>query len=197
VTLLQVSQVGIERGDRQLLREVSLSVCAGEIWQLVGVNGVGKTSLLRALAGLARLGVAGDIQRHASVLYLGHASALKLSLSALDNLRCHPACDVMASRERITSALEKVSLAGYEDRPVGALSAGQQRRVALARLLLSEASLWLLDEPFTALDAAGCDWLEARIREHVQAGGATVFTSHQPSRFGALQHDLNLAQHVA
>lgn len=197
MTLLHARQVGIERGDRQLLTDVSLSVREGEVWQLVGANGVGKTSLLRALAGLARLGVAGDIQRHASVLYLGHASALKLSLSALDNLRCHPACDVVVSQERIVSALATVSLAGYEDRPVGALSAGQQRRVALARLLLSEASLWLLDEPFTALDTAGCDWLEARIRQHVEAGGAAVFTSHQPSRFGALQHDLDLAQYVA
>ena len=102
----------------------------------------------------------------------------------------------MVADDVIFSALASVSLAGYEDRPVGSLSAGQQRRVALARLLLSPAPLWLLDEPFTALDASGCDWLDAQIRSHVSGGGAVVYTSHQPSRFGSLQQDVDLACHV-
>ncbi|GIS24505.1 MAG: hypothetical protein CM15mP125_1920 [Gammaproteobacteria bacterium] len=104
--------------------------------------------------------------------------------------RCH------CLTSQICESLAAVNLAGYEYRPVGALSAGQQRRVALARLLLSDAPLWLLDEPFTALDVAGCEWLEACVRDHVNAGGATVFTSHQPSRFGVLQQDLDLGQYV-
>ena len=194
--LLEATQVAIERGDRRLLSDVDLSVTKGEIWQLVGANGVGKTSLLRGLAGVARLGVTGEI-RHAGIfLYLGHASALKLGLSAVDNLRWHPASDVTASTGQICEALAAVNLAGYEHRPVGALSAGQQRRVALARLLLSDASLWLLDEPFTALDVAGCEWLEECVRGHVNGGGAAIFTSHQPSRFGALQQDLDLGQYA-
>ena len=194
--LLEATQVAIERGDRRLLSDVDLSVSGGEIWQLVGANGVGKTSLLRGLAGVARLGVTGEIRHAGAFLYLGHASALKSSLSPVDNLRWHPASDVTASVSRICEALAAVNLAGYEYRPVGSLSAGQQRRVALARLLLSDAPLWLLDGPFTALDVAGCEWLEACVRRHVNAGGATVFTSHQPSRFGPLQQDLDLGRYV-
>ena len=85
--LLEATQVAIERGDRRLLSDVDLSVSGGEIWQLVGANGVGKTSLLRGLAGVARLGVTGEIRRAGAFLYLGHASALKSSLSPVDNLR--------------------------------------------------------------------------------------------------------------
>ena len=194
--LLEVTQVAIERGDRRLLSDVDFRVSGGEIWQLVGANGVGKTSLLRGLAGVARLGVTGEIRHAGAFLYLGHASALKSSLSAVDNLRWHPASDVTASVSKICEALAEVKLTGYEYRPVGSLSAGQQRRVALARLLLSDAPLWLLDEPFTALDVAGCEWLEACVRGHVNAGGAAVFTSHQPSRFGPLQQDLDLGRYA-
>ncbi len=194
--LLEVTQVAIERGDRRLLSDVDFRVSGGEIWQLVGANGVGKTSLLRGLAGVARLGVTGEIRHAGAFLYLGHASALKSSLSPVDNLRWHPASDVTASVGEICEALAAVNLAGYEYRPTGSLSAGQQRRVALARLLLSDAPLWLLDEPFTALDVAGCEWLEACVRGHVNAGGAAVFTSHQPSRFGPLQQDLDLGRYA-
>ena len=194
--LLEATQVAIERGDRRLLSDVDLSVSGGDIWQLVGANGVGKTSLLRGLAGVARLGVTGEIRHAGAFLYLGHASALKSSLSPVDNLRWHPASDVTASVGQICEALAAVNLAGYEYRPVGSLSAGQQRRVALARLMLSDAPLWLLDEPFTALDVAGCEWLEGCVRGHVNAGGATVFTSHQPSRFGPLQQDLDLGRYA-
>ena len=194
--LLEATQVAIERGDRRLLSGVDLSVSGGEIWQLVGANGVGKTSLLRGLAGVARLGVTGEIRRAGAFLYLGHASALKSSLSPVDNLRWHPASDVTASESRICEALAAVNLAGYEYRPVGSLSAGQQRRVALARLCITPARLWFLDEPFTALDNAGCQWLEQQIAGHVASGGAVLFTSHQQSRFGAQQHDLDLAQYA-
>jgi heme exporter protein A len=164
---------------------------------VLGANGVGKSSLLRALAGLARFGVEGSISRFEPLLYLAHAPAIKRALSALENLRCHPACDITATPAQISIALEAVQLGGFEHQPVGSLSAGQQRRVALARLLLSDAPLWLLDEPFTALDGAGCDWLEECIRVHVSTGGAVLFTSHQPSRFSELQHDLDLAHYVA
>ena len=194
--LLTAQDVAIERGERRLLSGVDLTVEAGDIWQLVGANGVGKTSLLRALAGLAQLGVSGQIVHAQTRLYLGHAPALKKNLSALDNLRCHPASDILASDEMIFSALASLNLAGYEERPVGSLSAGQQRRVALTRLLLSQAPLWLLDEPFTALDVSGCEWLDARIRSHVSSGGAVVYTSHQPSRFGSLQQDVDLVRYV-
>ena len=197
MSLLIATEVAIERGDRPLLRGVSLCVESGELWQLVGPNGVGKSSLMRALAGLARLGVEGAIRRQAAALFIGHSSALKRALTPLDNLRLHPACDMSVDDQQIARALRSVSLAGYESVPVGALSAGQQRRVALARLLITRARLWFLDEPFTALDTAGCEWLEQQITGHVASGGAVVFTSHQQSRFGARQHDLDLARYVS
>jgi heme exporter protein A len=152
---------------------------------------------MRALAGLARLGVEGAIHRNGATLFIGHSSALKLALTPLDNLRLHPACDTLVDDDQIILALSSVSLAGYESVPVGALSAGQQRRVALARLRLTRAQLWFLDEPFTALDTAGCEWLEQQITGHVASGGAVLFTSHQQSRFGAQQHDLDLARYVS
>jgi heme exporter protein A len=197
MVLLSAEEVSIERGERRLLQDVDLSVASGQIWQVLGANGVGKSSLLRALAGLARFGVEGSISRFERLLYLAHAPAIKRALSPLDNLRCHPACDITSTPAQISQALEAVQLGGFEHQPVGSLSAGQQRRVALARLLLSDAPLWLLDEPFTALDGAGCDWLEGCIRGHVSSGGAVMFTSHQPSRFSELQQDLDLAHYVA
>jgi heme exporter protein A len=197
MVLLSAEEVSIERGERRLLQDVDLSVASGQIWQVLGANGVGKSSLLRALAGLARFGVEGSIFRFERLLYLAHAPAIKRALSPLDNLRCHPACDIISTPAQISQALEAVQLGGFEHQPVGSLSAGQQRRVALARLLLSDAPLWLLDEPFTALDGAGCDWLEGCIRGHVSSGGAVMFTSHQPSRFSELQQDLDLAHYVA
>mgnify|MGYP000235625941 FL=1 len=194
--LLSAADVSIERGERRLLQGVDLSVASGQVWQVLGANGVGKSSLLRALAGLARFGVEGSIFRFEPLLYLAHAPAIKGALSPLENLRCHPACDITSTPAQIAIALDAVQLSGFEDQPVGSLSAGQQRRVALARLLLTDARLWLLDEPFTALDGGGCDWLEECIRGHVSTGGAVVFTSHQPSRFSELQHDLDLANYA-
>ena len=194
--LLSAADVSIERGERRLLQDVDLSVASGQVWQVLGANCVGKSSLLRALAGLARFGVEGSIARFEPLLYLAHAPAIKGALSPLENLRCHPACDITSTPAQIAIALDAVQLSGFEDQPVGSLSAGQQRRVALARLLLTDARLWLLDEPFTALDGGGCDWLEECIRGHVSTGGAVVFTSHQPSRFSELQHDLDLANYA-
>ena len=125
---------------------------------------------------------------------MAFGTQIKPSLNAMENLRCHPACDVVASEDDIERALAAVSLAGHEERPVGGLSAGQQRRVALAHLLFSPARLWLLDEPFNTLDSSGCDWRDDQIQHHVEAGGGLIFTSHQPSRFGSRQTDLELAR---
>lgn len=183
-TLLSVSDVSINKGLRQLLTGVDLVVKSGEIWQLRGGNGVGKTSLLRAMAGLARVEVFGKIDRCDDVLYSGHASALKAPLSARDNLMSHPSGVSTPTPLEVDEALARVQLQGYEEAQASRLSAGQKRRVALARLFLPSGRLWLLDEPFTALDARGIKVVERRFIEHAESGGAVVFTSHQPAELG-------------
>ena len=193
-TLLAVSDVTIQRGIRQLLHGVDLVVRSGEIWQLRGSNGVGKTSLLRAMAGLARVEVFGSITRCDDVLYSGHAAALKSALSARDNLISHPSGGGSPAPSEVDAALVRVQLEGYEHVNTGQLSAGQKRRVALARLFLPSGRLWLLDEPFTALDSHGVKVLENRFVEHVDQGGAVVFTSHQPANLGDKLQVVDLEQ---
>lgn len=193
-TLLAVSDVTIQRGIRQLLQGVDLVVRSGEIWQLRGSNGVGKTSLLRAMAGLARVEVFGSITRCDDVLYSGHAAALKSALSARDNLISHPSGSGAPAPSEVDTALARVQLEGYEYVNTGQLSAGQKRRVALARLFLPSGRLWLLDEPFTALDSHGVKVLENRFVEHVDQGGAVVFTSHQPANLGDKLQVVDLEQ---
>jgi len=178
--LLRVTDVGIERGYRRLLTGVAFEVGPGQIWQLSGANGSGKTSLLRAVAGLAHAGVTGSIERTDSCLFQGHANALKPLLSATENLSWHPSGGIDCSDEAIEQALAAVGLAGLEGLPVGNLSAGQQRRVGLARLWLAKSALWLLDEPFTALDTQGVAMLSTRLDQHLEQGGGVVFSSHQP-----------------
>ena len=194
--LLTAVDVNIERCYRQLLEKVSLTVRSGELWQLIGANGTGKTSFIRALAGLATLGVTGTIESSETPLYQGHLPGLKLLLTPEENLRWHPSGVITTSLNEIHSALEAVGLAGYEKTLMHNLSAGQQRRVGLARLWLSKARLWLLDEPFTAIDIDGATILERRILEHCDSGGAVVFTSHQPNRMLERLQVLNLGQYA-
>jgi heme exporter protein A len=116
------------------------------------------------------------------LLYLGHHSAVKALLTPRENLAWHVSGEASYSDQQIEEALARVGLYGYEDVPSHALSAGQHRRVNLARLYLSHRALWLLDEPFTAIDKGGVAELEKLLVEHVQRGGAVVMTSHQPLR---------------
>ncbi|MDA8752553.1 cytochrome c biogenesis heme-transporting ATPase CcmA [Halieaceae bacterium] len=177
--LLAAHQLTLERGGRQLFHELSFSVNPGQLIQVEGANGAGKTSLMRILAGLSRYGFDGTIERHARLLYLGHKSAVKGLLSTRENLAWHLAGEGEHTAAAIEDALAKVGLYGYEDTLAHTLSAGQHRRVNLARLYLSSSPLWLLDEPFTAIDRQGVAELEALIVEHTEAGGAVVLTSHQ------------------
>ena len=151
--LLSAAGLGLERGGRELFRDLSFAVLPGQLVQIEGPNGAGKTSLLRILAGLSRYGFNGSVQRHAPQLYLGHHAAVKALLTPRENLAWHVSGESTHSRLQIDEALAKVGLYGYEDVPSHALSAGQHRRVNLARLYLSQCPLWLLDEPFTAIDA--------------------------------------------
>jgi heme exporter protein A len=180
--LLAVHDLCLERGGRELFRDLSFDVRPGHLVQVDGPNGAGKTSLLRILAGLSRYGFEGRVERHCPLLYLGHQSAVKALLTPRENLAWHVAGESVHADAEIEDALSRVGLCGYEDVPSHALSAGQHRRVNLARLYLSRSALWLLDEPFTAIDKGGVAELEKLLVEHVQRGGAVVMTSHQPLR---------------
>ncbi|MDP2549015.1 cytochrome c biogenesis heme-transporting ATPase CcmA [Oceanobacter sp. 4_MG-2023] len=192
---LSASELYCERDDRVLFERLNLTVKNGDLLQLAGPNGAGKTTLLRLLAGLNR-DFDGDLLWHGEPLtqvfadyasqrlYLGHLAALKRALTPLENLRwlvspwMSTESASMITDDDLWQALEYVELGGYEETPCNQLSAGQQRRVGLSRLAIVPAPLWILDEPFTALDVAGVAWLEARIQQHVARNGAVIITSH-------------------
>lgn len=192
--LLVADALGLERGGRQLFRELSFEVMPGQLVQIDGVNGAGKTSLIRILSGLSRYGYEGRVQRHSALLYLGHQPAVKALLTPRENLAWHVAGESIYNNTQIENALAKVGLYGYEDVPSHALSAGQHRRVNLARLYLSSCPLWLLDEPFTAIDKAGVADLERLLVAHVEQGGAVVLTSHQLLQLTDRVQMLNLSE---
>lgn len=177
--LLEARDLGITRAGRELFRALDLTLRPGDVLHLRGANGAGKTTLLRILAGLRRYGFAGRVTRRQTALFLAHDSAVKALLTPRENLRWHPSGERFEEAASVDRALASVGLYGYEDVPAGYLSAGQQRRVNLARLFLSERALWLLDEPFTAIDASGVARLQAHLVHHARAGGAIVLTSHQ------------------
>ncbi|WP_455268813.1 cytochrome c biogenesis heme-transporting ATPase CcmA [Rahnella aceris] len=183
------------RDERTLFSGLSFTIEPGEMVQIEGRNGAGKTSLLRILAGLSSpdagevrwQGVSTRRQRdifHQQLLYLGHQPGVKSVLTAFENLAFYLSVNGQtvrgnASAEAIYQALENVGLLGYEDVTVGQMSAGQQRRVALARLWLSDAPLWILDEPLTAIDKQGVATLIALFEQHAQQGGMVLLTTHQ------------------
>ena len=190
--LLAANNLTLSRGGRQLFSGLSFDVSAGNLIQIEGCNGAGKTSLIRILAGLSRYGFDGNVSRNEAILYLGHHSAVKDMLSPRENLAWSVSGRGQYSIAEIDRALDKVGLYGYEDVPSHALSAGQHRRVNLARLYLSDCPLWLLDEPFTAIDKAGVKSLEELFVAHVKRGGAIMLTSHQALALDYPVHSLAL-----
>lgn len=188
--LLSVENLAFERDDSCLFSGVNFSVDPGDILQIEGANGSGKTTLLRLLTGslqssagnIAYLGQALSACRYdylSDILYIGHQPAVKLNLSAEENLRWMVATSAQSNDISVTDALTRVGLAGYSDIPCYALSAGQHRRVALARLLISEARLWYLDEPFTSIDKQGVAFLQSCLQQHAARGGAVILSTHQ------------------
>jgi heme exporter protein A len=180
------------RGRRSLFRDLNVTLSAGRLLRVTGANGAGKTSLLRMLCGLLAptqgqvLWQGQNVHQvreafHQQLIYLGHAAALKDDLTPLENLQvaarlggCAP--DDAAARQ----ALADAGLRGREHVPSRTLSQGQRRRAALARLPLGQALLWVLDEPFNALDTAATAWLLELIEAHLRRSGLVVLTSHQP-----------------
>ncbi|HSP57566.1 MAG TPA: cytochrome c biogenesis heme-transporting ATPase CcmA, partial [Halomonas sp.] len=198
---LQAQGLACERDDRWLFEDLDLDIVAGEIVRIEGPNGSGKTTLLKILSGQLA-DYQGELfwnevpMRQArdaflsSLLYLGHAAGVKAALTPLENLAWYQAMagDPDSEADRL-AALDGVGLAGFEDLPTGQLSAGQQRRVALARLELTPRPLWVLDEPFTAIDREGVAELEARLEAHAQDGGSVLVTTHHALRATpALRH---------
>jgi len=201
--LLQTANLFCERDDRVLIQDLDFSLQPGEVMQIEGPNGSGKTTLLRVLCGLSD-DYEGDIcwqgsPRHKvdtlfrrETLYFGHLTGVKSSLSPRENLRwilqlkgVSPALKGLDTQ--IEQALAKVGLFSFEDVPVYSLSAGQKRRVALARLYIEPARLWVLDEPFTAIDRSGVAELERLIQGHAAAGGSVLITTHHALDLPALR----------
>jgi heme exporter protein A len=189
--MFSVSNLSCSRGDKRLFSGVSFALQPGEWLHLEGDNGVGKTSLLRLACGLSAL-EQGEIQWQgqpvssnidefrANLAYLGHQLALKEDLTPLENLRADTAiAGRTLSLADAKAALAQLGLKGREHLPVRVLSQGQKRRTALARLLVSSAPLWILDEPFVALDAAAQKVLSEVINGHLNRQGMVLFTSHQ------------------
>ncbi len=189
--MLSAQDLACTRGDRLLFTGINFELRAGQLLYVLGENGSGKSSLLRILCGLrspeqGQVSWQGeDIRRQSDayrsdLIYIGHLNALKDDLSALENLSI--SCSVLGQNDgavRARAALQGLGLARCADIAVRNLSQGQKRRVALANLWLSRARVWILDEPFSALDTAAIVLLASRIGEHLAAGGMAVLTTHQ------------------
>ena len=188
--LFEAREINAWRGDRHILRDVSFSVRSGEFLKVTGPNGVGKTTLLRVICGLLPAETGELLWRGQSIRgrrdefnfelgHLGHLNSLKGDLTARENLKFLAGLRTSLTAASIDETLDRVGILSRGDLPARSLSAGQKRRLALARLLLADAALWILDEPVTNLDVAGIQLVEDLIVEHVQRGGMAIAAAHQ------------------
>ena len=187
---LAVEKVHVWRGDRHVLQGVSLQVSPRELLHISGANGTGKTTLLRVITGLLRpeegsvawLGasiVRAPYEYQAAMAYAAHEPALKADLTALENLRFSVGLKRRATPTELHSALETTGVGACANLPARVLSAGQRRRVSLARVLAMRAQLWLLDEPYANLDTAGSDLVSRLLQAHVEGGGLALVVAHR------------------
>jgi heme exporter protein A len=188
---LQGENLSCTRDDRELFASLKFAVHPGQALLLEGNNGSGKTSLLRIICGFREPDTGAvtwcgeeipQSQYYSDMAYVGHMDGIKKELTVLENLRLSLALG-QSGLLTIQQALDKVQLSGYDDTLIQALSAGQKRRLSLAKLLITQNILWVLDEPFTSLDKQGIELIELLMAEHCANGGMIVMTSH---------HDVNL-----
>jgi heme exporter protein A len=190
IPILTAHQLHLWRGDRHVLRGVSLGVHRGEALHVWGPNGAGKTSLLRVICGLLPaeegqvawngIPIAEPESQYSNALaYLAHDTALKGDLTTMENLRFCVGMRRAVSDRELRAMLEDLQIEQCADLPCRVLSAGQRRRVALARVLLSRCALWVLDEPFTNLDAASSDLVAHALSQHLERGGLALIAAHQ------------------
>lgn len=203
---LKLENLACQRGDKMLFAGLDFSFQQGDFVQIEGHNGIGKTSLLRILAGLAspligKIYWQGEETKsiresfQQDLIYLGHQAGVKPELTPWENLRFYQKVSQAEQGDEILwQALETVGLIGREDIYASQLSAGQQKRIALARLWLSKAPLWILDEPFTAIDKTGVQFLTSLFEKQVENGGIVILTSHQDVPSSRLQK-LDLANY--
>ena len=190
---LQAFNLSCIRDDRVLFEDLSFDLSAGQVLLLEGKNGSGKTSLLRILCGFREADTGqikwrgddlDDSEYYVDMAYVGHLEGVKKELTVLENLKVSLALG-QAGQYSIQQALAKVHLPNFDDALVQTLSAGQKRRLSLARLLITKNSLWILDEPFTSLDIHGIATIESLMTEHCAQGGMIILTSH---------HDIDLPE---
>lgn len=179
--MLEVRALRCERNGRVLFDDLTFDVASGQLVRIEGDNGSGKTTLLRALCGLYA-DVEGDIDWELPdyPVYIGHRPGVKDIMTALENLRW--LCELYGqpkSTDELLDALDQFGLSAFADRPAGAMSEGQRKRVNLARLALLNAPAWILDEPFSAIDVAGVELLTAKIEAQLAGGSLVLLTSHQ------------------
>jgi heme exporter protein A len=191
---LRLESIHVWRGDRHVLRGVDLELHAGELLHVSGPNGTGKTTLLRVACGLLRP-EQGRVEWHGepiaqireqyqeALAYASHEPALKSDLTAVENLHFSVGLKRRAGGDDLRGALSRTGVLGCADLPTRVLSAGQRRRVAMARVLAMQAPLWLLDEPYANLDVAGASLVSALLQEHVDQGGLAVVVAHQEVEF--------------
>lgn len=177
--MLTLRGLTVTRGGRPVLENLEFGLAAGEAIVLRGPNGIGKTSLLRVLAGLSKALAGEIIIQPDSIAYAAHSDGLKTTLTARENLRFWAKVfDNPAPEAAVSLALERLSLRALQNSLAHEMSAGQKRRLGLARLLVTGRPLWLLDEPTVSLDTASVASFAAMIREHLASGGAAVIATH-------------------
>jgi heme exporter protein A len=198
--VLQAVNLSVELEDRYLFNRLNFTLAEGAALQVAGSNGCGKTTLLRILCGLSlpsegsiywkqRL-ITDSADYAGQVIYIGHQTGVRAPLTVVENIQRLQALFPCRHKISLDHLLNQLNLQVLAEKPAKQLSAGQQRRVALAQLIFRDAKLWILDEPFTALDKLASDWLQQLMIEHVQRRGLLIFTSHQAVKLSGIEVQL-------